>query len=246
MVKKKAAKKVIRTDTPCHSGHPMSCGATTRKGGKCQQPQMANGRCRLHGGKALSGVASPTFKTGRYSKYLPAHLLSDFESAKRDPELVECRHELALVDARFGQLSQRLQSKKDADLWALLSSTFSTLATSFDSLSSSVEIEDEEGERHLSETTRALESCRSLIKEVRESESTWREIYGLLEQRRKLVETESKRLKDMQQMITAEQAGVLIAAIAEVVKKNVSDRKQLGAISEGLNNIVVGRFGRAS
>lgn len=28
------------------------CGARTRKGGLCQQPAMANGRCRLHGGKS--------------------------------------------------------------------------------------------------------------------------------------------------------------------------------------------------
>jgi len=29
---------------------------------------MPNGRCRLHGGRSLRGIASPTFKTGRYSK----------------------------------------------------------------------------------------------------------------------------------------------------------------------------------
>ena len=28
------------------------CGAATRAGGACRQPAMANGRCRLHGGKS--------------------------------------------------------------------------------------------------------------------------------------------------------------------------------------------------
>ena len=31
------------------------CGAKTRTGGRCKQPAMANGKCRLHGGKSLSG-----------------------------------------------------------------------------------------------------------------------------------------------------------------------------------------------
>jgi hypothetical protein len=37
-------------------------------------PPMANGRCRMHGGKSLHGIASPRFKHGRYSKYLFARL----------------------------------------------------------------------------------------------------------------------------------------------------------------------------
>ena len=28
------------------------CGARTRKGNPCQSPAMANGRCRMHGGKS--------------------------------------------------------------------------------------------------------------------------------------------------------------------------------------------------
>lgn len=32
------------------------CGAKTRSGGSCRQPAMLNGRCRLHGGKSLSGA----------------------------------------------------------------------------------------------------------------------------------------------------------------------------------------------
>ena len=29
------------------------CGARTRKGTPCRSPAMANGRCRMHGGKSL-------------------------------------------------------------------------------------------------------------------------------------------------------------------------------------------------
>ena len=51
--------------------YPMSrvhCGAKTRSGGSCRQPAMLNGRCRLHGGKSLSGSAHGRFKHGFYTK----------------------------------------------------------------------------------------------------------------------------------------------------------------------------------
>ncbi len=59
-------------------GNPMNaprCGAKTRKGTPCEAPAMANGRCRMHGGKS-TGPRTPegldrsrkaNFKHGHYS-----------------------------------------------------------------------------------------------------------------------------------------------------------------------------------
>ena len=44
------------------------CGAKTRAGGKCKQPAMKNGRCRLHGGKSLSGKQHGRYKHGHYTR----------------------------------------------------------------------------------------------------------------------------------------------------------------------------------
>ena len=44
------------------------CGAKTRAGGWCKQPAMKNGRCRLHGGKSLSGKQHGRYKHGRYTR----------------------------------------------------------------------------------------------------------------------------------------------------------------------------------
>ena len=48
------------------------CGARTRTADRhpCRKWAMANGRCALHGGKSLMGIASPRFRHGRYSKLL--------------------------------------------------------------------------------------------------------------------------------------------------------------------------------
>ena len=51
--------------------YPISrvfCGARTRAGGVCRQPAMANGRCRLHGGKSKAGREHGQYKHGFYTR----------------------------------------------------------------------------------------------------------------------------------------------------------------------------------
>jgi hypothetical protein len=72
---------VLRNGNP--RGNPMNaprCGARTRKGTPCRAPAMANGRCRMHGGKS-TGPRTPEglersrrahFKTGYYCAELIA------------------------------------------------------------------------------------------------------------------------------------------------------------------------------
>lgn len=44
------------------------CGAKTRTGGRCKQPAMANGKCRLHGGRSLSGKQHGRYKHGKFTR----------------------------------------------------------------------------------------------------------------------------------------------------------------------------------
>lgn len=45
------------------------CGSKTRKGSPCQSPAMANGRCRMHGGKSTGAPQGNqnAFKHGCYT-----------------------------------------------------------------------------------------------------------------------------------------------------------------------------------
>jgi hypothetical protein len=65
------------------------CGARLRNrpGQTCRRWPLANGngRCTLHGGKALVGPDSPTWKHGRYSKWLPKQMVRDVERDMADP-----------------------------------------------------------------------------------------------------------------------------------------------------------------
>lgn len=154
------------------------CGAKTRAGTPCRRRPMANGRCYMHGGKALVGTANPAFKTGRYSKYLPARLTERYHEALADTELLALRDEIAVLDARLSEVLAE---------------------------------DDPVG---------------------------WPDVVAIMEQRRKLVESERKRLVDMQQMITTEQAMLLIAAISDAVRRHVDDRTILAAISADVARII--------
>ena len=46
----------------------VHCGAKTRTGGKCKQPAMLNGKCRLHGGKSKAGREHGRYRTGMFTR----------------------------------------------------------------------------------------------------------------------------------------------------------------------------------
>src|SRR5690625_6299623 len=58
------------------------CGAKTRSGGKCKNWAMANGRCRMHGGKSTGPPKqnSNARTHGLFAKYLPDETLEIMNS----------------------------------------------------------------------------------------------------------------------------------------------------------------------
>lgn len=44
------------------------CGARTRTGRPCKAPAMRNGKCRMHGGKSLSGRSHGRYRHGQFTK----------------------------------------------------------------------------------------------------------------------------------------------------------------------------------
>lgn len=202
-----------------------ACGARRKNGEPCQMAAMPNGRCRIHGGKSLSGIQAPAFKTGRHSKYLPARLQERYEQAIADSALLELRDEIGLVDSRLSDLITRVESGESGEVWRLLRSTF-----------------DEFGKARSSgkvpEMTQHLAAIEHLIIRGLADYAAWSDIHSTLEQRRKLVESERKRLVEMQQMITAEQAMVMLAAITDTVRRHVTDRDALAAISADITRLI--------
>ncbi len=201
------------------------CGAKKKTGGICQSPVLGSGgRCWLHGGKSLGGLASPTIKTGRHSKYLPAGLYEKFAEAQSDPLLFELRSEVALVDTRIGELLERIGKSDSTELWKRLEDGFDTLNKTIMS-----------GDSDAQSVVNALRALGNVIKEGIGDWASWKEITVQIEQRRRLVESERLHQKQMQQLVSVDQMMLLAGALLASVKTHVKDKGALMAISKEID-----------
>lgn len=159
----------------------------------------------MHGGATPGGIASPHYKTGRYSKYLPTNLAERYATALADPNALELNDEIALIDARLSELTQSLGTGESGDGWR--------------------EAREVVGELRRAETDARREELFARFDELemgatRERER-WEEIGALTEQRRKLVETQTKRQAQKQSQVTVEQVQLLLGLIQTVIREGV-------------------------
>ena len=199
-------------------GTPLICGATTRQQTPCQGQPMPNGRCRMHGGKSHVGVAVATFRHGRHSKYLPARLLARYHEALSDPERLALHDELALTDARLADVLTRVDTGESGARWQAVQRACDRYA-------------DRRGEAGDAERLLAL---REAVTAGVADAAGWREVASLIAQRKALVESERRRMIELQQYLTAEQALALMTAVIQVVRQHVDDPTVLGAVSTEL------------
>jgi hypothetical protein len=180
--------------------------------------------CRMHGGKSLRGPAHPNFTTGRYSTVLPTRLLARYRAAEKDAELTSLRSELALVDAHLADLLTRVDTGESGARWQ-------ALIQAHRALNRYKRVGD------VSKMREALTELESHIDAGAADYQAWVEIQELIETRRKLAESETRRLVVLQQMISAEQLTVLLGVIIEVIAKHVTDRQVISAIAMELERL---------
>src|SRR6187551_3811513 len=88
---------------------------------------MPNGRCMMHGGKSLAGIASPTFKNGKYSKYLPKGIGEMAWDAANDPDLLNLTELIGVYHARLNMLFGLVESGASAERFRAIKETFTNL-----------------------------------------------------------------------------------------------------------------------
>ena len=207
------------------------CTAIAKSTGeRCKNPaRRGYNVCSVHGaGKGKKRGGRP-ITTGRYSKLLPYDLLERYEASRNDPELLNLRDEIALLDAHIQDLTGHLSSGGPAT-WSQVEANVKRAAEAL-----------KEGK--LSDVHQGLEAAMQALEQSEADQSTWAELLVLLEQRRKLVESERKRLVELQQVITAERAMTLIVAVVDVVRQHVVDRNTISAIAADIRSLVAGSGG---
>lgn len=196
------------------------CGARTRSGQPCRaRPVSGRERCRMHGGSSPRGRAHPSFRSGRYSRDLPTALAARLAEAEADERLVELRDEIALVDVLLGQVVKAAGEGVDvlAQLRAIVAAVHEVAA---------VRGTDDED----AAVARLLAAASGSAAGV----DAWGSALALVERRRRLVQTEARRLAELDQMITVERALTLVSAVAAVVVSHIADRRVIDAIQRDL------------
>ena len=163
------------------------------------------------------GSKSGLYKTGRYSKVLPQNLRETYEAAADDNELLSLRDELALMKARLVELAGRLRTGEGKTLWEDLLDTYAGITEAIRTQNSAA-LED--GMLHLGE----------IIKNGNDNEQTWVQIQETLDGTTRVAQAESKRMVDLRQMISAQQAIALVMAVVGSVQRHVREPAALSAI----------------
>lgn len=163
-------------------------------------------------------MASPAWKTGKFSKFLPTRLLSRYQDALNDSELLALRDEIALLDTRLAELISRVNTEESH-------SSYRSLQKLYVKFERAMQGESDGKKRE------TLSNLRTAIWDGAADYGIWQDIQVIIENRRRVVESERKRLVEMQQLVTSEQAMMLITALSSVIREHVKDRDALSAIS---------------
>ena len=202
------------------------CGARTRSGAPCKRPPAkGRTRCRLHGGASPRGLASPHTKHGRFSRDLPARMLDMYEAALADEDLIALREDIALVTARELDLLRRVDSGESGTAWKEAGAVLRDHGRA-------VRAGDD------AKAEAALDRLREIIDGGATDAAAWRELLTTIEQRRRLAETERRRLVDLDQLISHERALLFATALLDAVRRTVTDRDALATISADFATIV--------
>lgn len=180
----------------------------------------------MHGGSTPVGLASPNItRGGRYSKFIPLRLSATYMEARGDPELLNLREEIALLDSRISDVLESVGNSEAGELWRRLKEALR-------------EYDHARGKDAEEKRAEAFGNIRWLINEGYQEWMSWRDVRNLVQERKSLVDSERARLKDMQQMISAESAMTLVAALTAAIRKNVTDSDTLAAISADIIRVM--------
>lgn len=230
------------------------CGAKCKRTGKpCTNQPMENGRCRLHGGKSRpGGPTHQSFKSGKFSRYLPPAIAKRVDEAANDPTLLSIRGSIELFQARLTEILERLATGESGELWAKLQEAQANFVSAQREIQrlgeemkrlgaelSSLPPDDPRVKQIDRETERiqaklatekqtasnAMLTTSKLIEKGATAENMWREALDLLHEKAQLQSAEIKNQATMRMVLTAEDALYLIHQVQLAIVEEVKDQE---------------------
>lgn len=205
------------------------CQAKSKRSGEqCKKDAIPGKRvCHIHGGKTPGGVESPNFKHGAYSRYIPKGIRGDYEAALNNPQSLSLRDDIATVDGRIGEIFRGIDGKETPQFMESAGEAAGKILKALERYGqAAIRSRDGQDERVKLQSAKEMRDALVGIEELAgglqaqaasamEVTELWKEAYGLIEQRRRLVESEHKLKIELRQTITKERALILFGAMVE-------------------------------
>jgi hypothetical protein len=187
----------------------MRCNAKNRRGEQCGR-DATPGRnvCNLHGGKSPRGIGSATFRHGRYSDDLPTRLATRLEECLNDAELLNLRREIALTDVELSETLRAMEQHPASIVWRDLHEAVSLFRRA-------------RLQQNLEEMEASLTMIFNVVERGVEQEKHWSKVDRLIERRRRLCESETRRELAISQELTYDSVTTLFAALTQAVRDSV-------------------------
>lgn len=204
----------------------MQCKARSKRSGEqCQKDAMVGAEvCHIHGGRSRKGIASPTFKHGKHSAYMPRGLLDTYQATLNDPEATHMREEIAVLKTYEAKLIKELGESQAPVLWRRLKEERVKLRKA------QARNDNDASSGHLAE-------IYALIDRGADEAEKWREIIALAGEIGKMKERETKRKLQEQQVVTLDEAAGFYLELATTLKKHIKDRRLLETIVNDITPI---------
>ena len=218
------------------NGEAACCAKLAGKPHLCEsQILFSNGRCKMHGGKSLKGVAHPNWKHGRNSLVsAPSALRDYYEKWLSDPELIHHRHEAAMAMAMLEELLASDEDGGTPALWKRLRK----LADRMEAARRAQNHAKMEG---------TWQEIRAILERGEAQAERERRIIALAESARRHKDSELKRKTAKANTYTIDEAMAFYQALGAAVRRHVldptkTDQEKLRAISNDMAAIA-GRRG---
>lgn len=215
----------------CHEepGYQVGrCKMVLRGGERCRNGCRPGWKvCHKHGagGPSRPGGISDWHlnQSGRHMAALPTGLAEKYSEFLNDPDTVSMASEMALLDTRISQCIERLETADTEVAWAKVKQARRRVEKA--------EVDDADLDFIFAMLDEAIEAKQ-------DDRKLWVEITKLIEQRRKLSETEQRRIVSAKQMMTVEEANRLLAFLMNSINKHVDDTLVKRRIADDLRGIM--------
>lgn len=183
----------------------------------CRREKLTDDGCELH-------TARKAGKSLRYGKHLPKAVRQKFLQAATDQQLLNIGHDVALVSARLHELSARLDTGESGKAWEDLQEAWTDFVAAQSQVKQAAAMGDEKLQaKWAGVSLDCMQRIGKLIKSGNENELTWKEIIQCSSLLANLKGQETRRMREAGEVLSIEQAMLLVQKLQDVIFSAVKD-----------------------